>query len=213
MHDTDWVVRLAAAQGLGSLKDKSSVAPLCEALKDDEWSVRYHAALALGDMNDKDAVIPLIKALRDRRESVRRGVVESLGRLGDKRAVAALERQRKIEESEGAKLAIAMIDMVLPGLKRGRKFEPKPEQTFTPRPIINSATIKPKAAIQAAQEAHARMAAEAAAAAAKLEDEEDAKEAKAKQSKSKSKAKGKAADQDAEVTDSAADLGDEGAGI
>jgi hypothetical protein len=58
-------------------------------------------------------VIPLIKALRDPREGVRRGVVESLGRLGDKRAVAALERQRKIEETEGAKLAMAMIDMVL----------------------------------------------------------------------------------------------------
>jgi HEAT repeat protein len=34
LHDSDWVVRLAAAQGLGLLKDKSAVPALCEALKD-----------------------------------------------------------------------------------------------------------------------------------------------------------------------------------
>lgn len=176
LQDEDWVVRMAAAQGLGTLKDKSTVGVLCEALKDTEWSVRYHAALALGDIGDLAAVIPLIKTLRDPREGVRRGVVESLGRLGDKRAVAALERQRKIEETEGAKLVTAMIDMVLPGLRRGRKFEPRPDQRIMPAPIINNATIKPKAAIEAAREAHARMAAEAAAAAATLEEAELAAE-------------------------------------
>jgi len=169
LHDTDWVVRLAAAQGLGSLKDRSVVPALCEALKDSEWSVRYHAALSLGDIGDLSAVIPLIKTLRDSREGVRRGVVESLGRLGDKRAVPALERQRKQEEQE-SKLVVAMIDMVLPGLRRGRKFEPRPEQRLTPQPIINNATIKPKAAILAAQEAAARAAAESAAASLDLED-------------------------------------------
>jgi hypothetical protein len=90
--------------------------------------------------------------------------------MGDKRAVAALERQRKVEETE-SKLVVAMIDMVLPGLRRGRKFEPRPDQRLTPQPIINTATIKPKAAILAAQENAARIAAEAAAAAT-LEDEE-----------------------------------------
>ncbi|MBW3635684.1 MAG: HEAT repeat domain-containing protein [Armatimonadetes bacterium] len=169
LHDPDWVVRLAAAKGLGQLNDKAAVPALCEALKDSEWSVRYHAALSLGDLSDLSAVIPLIKALKDPREGVRRGVVESLGRLGDRRAVAALERQRKTEETD-SKLVVAMIDMVLPGLRRGRKFEPRPDQRLTPQPIINTATIKPKAAILAAQENAARIAAEAAAA-ANLEDE------------------------------------------
>jgi HEAT repeat protein len=172
LHDSDWVVRLAAAQGLGSLEDKSVVPALCEALKDTEWSVRYHAAISLGDLADLNAVIPLIKALRDPREGVRRGVVESLGRLGDKRAVPALERQRKTEESE-SKLVMAMIDMVLPGLRRGRRYEPKPDQRLTPQPIINNATIKPKAAILAAQEAAARAAAARAAATMELEEDID----------------------------------------
>jgi HEAT repeat protein len=135
--------------------------------------VRYHAALSLGDLEDLSAVIPLIKALKDPREGVRRGVVESLGRLGDRRAVAALERQRKVEETE-SKLVVAMIDMVLPGLRRGRKFEPRPDQRLTPQPIINTATIKPKAAILAAQENAARIAAEQAAAASLEEDMSDA---------------------------------------
>jgi HEAT repeat protein len=147
LKDTDWVVRLAAAQGLGQLADKHAVPALCEALKDTEWSVRYHAALSLGDIGLDDAVIPLIKALNDPRESVRRSVVESLGRLGDKRAVPALERQRKNDEH----LVVVMIDSVLPSLRKGRKVEPRPENRLMPQPIINSATIKPKAAILAAR--------------------------------------------------------------
>jgi HEAT repeat protein len=120
---------------------------LCDALKDSEWSVRYHAALSLGDIGDEEAVIPLIKALNDPREDVRRGVVESLGRLGDKRAVPALERQRKNDDP----LVTGAIDGVLPGLRKGRKVEARPENRLLPQPIINSATIKPKAAILAAR--------------------------------------------------------------
>ena len=151
LSDPDWVVRLAAAQGLGSLADRKAVPSLCGALKDREWSVRYHAALSLGEIGDLESVIPLIKALTDERESVRRGVVETLGRLGDKRAVPALERQRKLDEH----LVTAMIDSVLPSLRRGRKVEPRPENRYMPQPIINGATIKPKAAIQAAKVAAA----------------------------------------------------------
>ena len=109
-------------------------------------------------IGDLAAVIPLIKALNDSRESVRRSVVESLGRLGDKRAVPALERQRKIDEH----LVTAMIDSVLPSLRRGRKVEPRPENRLMPQPIINSATIKPKAAILAARSTAAAAAQSAA---------------------------------------------------
>jgi HEAT repeat protein len=136
---------------LGLLADKQAVPALCDVLKDPEWSVRYHAALSLGDIGDTDAVIPLIKALNDPREDVRRGIVESLGRLGDKRAVAALERQRKSESKNDERLVAAVIDTVLPGLRKGRKVEPRPENRMLPQPIINSATIKPKAAILAAR--------------------------------------------------------------
>ena len=52
-----------------------------------------------------------------------------------------------------------MIDAVLPGLRRGRKVEPRREHLLTPQPVINTATIKPKAAIAAAQAAAAQKAA------------------------------------------------------
>jgi HEAT repeat protein len=132
---------------LGVLTSKKSVEPLCLALRDEEWSVRYHCALALGEIGDTAAVIPLIKTLNDRHENVRRGVVQALGQMGDKRAVPALERQRKHDEN----LVTSLIDVVLPGLRKGRKVAPKPEYRLLPQPIITNVTIKPKAAILAAR--------------------------------------------------------------
>jgi HEAT repeat protein len=120
------------------------VPALCDVLKDPEWSVRYHAALSLGDIGDTDAVIPLIKALNDAREDVRRGIVESLGRLGDKRAVAALERQRKSESKNDERLVAAVIDTVLPGLRKGRKVEPRPRIACCRSPLSTRRRSSPR---------------------------------------------------------------------
>jgi hypothetical protein len=65
LRHKDSLIRLRAAEALGSIRDKKAVEPLIQALLNDEdpW-VRRKAALALENIPDKRAVEPLIQALK-----------------------------------------------------------------------------------------------------------------------------------------------------
>ena len=58
--------RISAAQMLGVLRDRSSIAALAGALKDASAQVRRNAALALSACGDRSAVKPLLAALGDK---------------------------------------------------------------------------------------------------------------------------------------------------
>jgi len=81
-YQKDWMVRKAAAEALGEIKDSRAVEPLSAALKDSNEWVRWHAAEALGKIG-ASAVEPLIVALKDRdQKNAHRAVAEALGRIG-----------------------------------------------------------------------------------------------------------------------------------
>ena len=72
LRDSDWVVRKAAAEALGEIKDKRALWALISVLIiDSDKYVRRAAALALGELKDERAVEPLSLALNDEYKKVR----------------------------------------------------------------------------------------------------------------------------------------------
>jgi HEAT repeat protein len=70
--------RLAAARGLGRMRDKTTVAPLIEVLKDSDSGVRAAAAAALGAIGDPQALEALKAAQQDPDAAVRNAATEAL---------------------------------------------------------------------------------------------------------------------------------------
>lgn len=87
--DSEFMVRLEAAEVLGKLRPKAAVSALIEALHDKESAVRGPAAIALGQIGDKRAVPELILSLYDE-EYVRELAASALGELKDTRAIPEL---------------------------------------------------------------------------------------------------------------------------
>ena len=48
---------MAVVEALGDLKDRRSVLPLIDALKDENWQIRKEAIEALGDIEDQRAMV------------------------------------------------------------------------------------------------------------------------------------------------------------
>jgi HEAT repeat protein len=86
LRDTNWYVRLYAAQALGRLGAGTPdvVSGLLAALRDDDGGVRQRAAEALVKLGagTPDVTGGLLAALRDHDENVRQEAAEALGRLG-----------------------------------------------------------------------------------------------------------------------------------
>jgi twitching motility protein PilT len=76
LKDTDWWIRIAAADTLGRLKDSRAVEPLVAALADED--VRWTAVEALGRIGDPRALNALGKVLADPHPNVRIEVLEAL---------------------------------------------------------------------------------------------------------------------------------------
>ncbi|MBK8020134.1 MAG: HEAT repeat domain-containing protein [Chloroflexi bacterium] len=84
------VVKVAAAEALGHLRDSRAVHPLIDALSDNDDAIRETAAEALGRIGDSMAFDAVLVTLNDESEWVRRASAEALGAFGDARAVDAL---------------------------------------------------------------------------------------------------------------------------
>jgi len=83
LKDTNYTVRLEAAQRLGEIQDVRAIELLIAALLDENSGVRMTAAQALGKIKDARAVEALITAVEDEEASVRREVAKALGETKD----------------------------------------------------------------------------------------------------------------------------------
>jgi uncharacterized protein (TIGR02996 family) len=104
LSDPDPAVRKAATEGLGILKSRAAIVPLCRALADDSGAVREAAAGFLVDLVARDmaeAVEPLRGALTDADPWVRRRAAEALGKIGPV-AIAAVPELLPLTHDKGA---------------------------------------------------------------------------------------------------------------
>jgi len=81
-EDDDSDVRIAAAKGLGLLRDERGIAPLVHALNDQVMEVRVAAAQSLRQIGNTLAIPPLVVALRDPSHHVRWTAATALAALG-----------------------------------------------------------------------------------------------------------------------------------
>ncbi|MBI2501951.1 MAG: HEAT repeat domain-containing protein [Candidatus Latescibacteria bacterium] len=72
-------VRIAAAQGLGNLRDTSVVAPLIEALEDSMPLVRHHVLQVLNRLWNPSVERVVLRAVKDPDETIRYIAVQMLG--------------------------------------------------------------------------------------------------------------------------------------
>ncbi len=90
LHDPDFRVRLAAAQGLGLQANPEAAKACAEALRDPNVEVRQHAASALTVLPTDGLWDKLIEALHDPDKDVRRYIIEAISGLPANVAVPAL---------------------------------------------------------------------------------------------------------------------------
>ncbi len=82
LSDEDGIVRAAAAEALGSIKDNLSVPKLTEMLENDSYDhARAAAAKALGLIGDKRAVEAIVRGLKDKNGYVRKWCWNSIFKL------------------------------------------------------------------------------------------------------------------------------------
>lgn len=86
LKDSDYYVRVCAAEALGRLKDTKAVDALLSSLDDQEWDVRRHTIEALGKIGDKRATKSLVSHFADNVHSVS----QALGELDDQSIIPDL---------------------------------------------------------------------------------------------------------------------------
>ncbi|HOI13445.1 MAG TPA: HEAT repeat domain-containing protein [Methanoculleus sp.] len=82
LSDPYYGVRIAAAEGLGELRDRSAADALIRTLRDAREDVRIAAAGALGRIGDRRAVEPLIGLFADRYHGVRVAAADAVAEFG-----------------------------------------------------------------------------------------------------------------------------------
>ena len=99
-------LRNTASAGLSEAKDKGTVEPLIELLRDGDPLVHYHAARILGNTKDQRAAKSLVAVLEgDDTESVRKAAITSLGEIGDPGAIQPLTEALNDKSKEIQKAA------------------------------------------------------------------------------------------------------------
>jgi HEAT repeat protein len=98
--------KVLACKGLRTLKEKSSIAPLVSALKDQSTRVRKEAALALGVIAPAEAETALLKALSDDDDDVRYFAADALGNVRTAAVTQAIETRLAAETSPVVRSAL-----------------------------------------------------------------------------------------------------------
>lgn len=83
-------LRMAAANGLGTLDQADAVPKLAERFEDPDPRVRARAARSAGKIGDSRATTPLEGVLTDPKAAVRREAADALGNIGNRQALQAL---------------------------------------------------------------------------------------------------------------------------
>jgi len=83
-------LRMAAANGLGTLDQADAVPKLAERFEDPDPRVRARAARSAGKIGDSRATNPLENVLSDPKAAVRREAADALGNIGNRQALQAL---------------------------------------------------------------------------------------------------------------------------
>ena len=98
--------KVLACKGLRTLKEKSSIAPLVSALKDQSARVRKEAALALGVIAPAEAETALLTALSDGDDDVRYFAADALGNVRTAAVTQAIETRLTAETSPVVRSAL-----------------------------------------------------------------------------------------------------------
>lgn len=98
--------RVLACTGLRALKEKSSIASLVSALKDQSALVRKEAALALGVIAPAEAETALLTALSDSDDDVRYFAADALGDVRTAAVTQAIETRLAAETSPVVRSAL-----------------------------------------------------------------------------------------------------------
>ena len=108
--------KVLACKGLRTLKEKSSIAPLVSALKDQSTRVRKEAALALGVIAPAEAETALLTALSDSDEDVRYFAADALGNVRTAAVTQAIETRLAAETSPVVRSALLAAKNKLDGV-------------------------------------------------------------------------------------------------
>ncbi|WKA30043.1 HEAT repeat domain-containing protein [Bradyrhizobium roseum] len=98
--------KVSACTALRTLKEKSSIAPLVSALKDQSARVRKEAALALGVIAPAEAETALLTALADSDDDVRYFAADALGNVRTAAVTQAIETRLAAESSPVVRSAL-----------------------------------------------------------------------------------------------------------
>jgi HEAT repeat protein len=98
--------KMLACKGLRTLREKSSIAPLVSALKDQSARVRKEAALALGVIAPAEAETALLTALADSDDDVRYFAADALGNVRTAAVTHAIEARLTAETSPVVRSAL-----------------------------------------------------------------------------------------------------------
>jgi HEAT repeat protein len=98
--------KVLACKGLRTLKEKSSIAPLVSALKDQSARIRKEAALALRVIAPAEAETALLAALSDSDDDVRYFAADALGNVRTAAVTQAIEARLAAETSPVVRSAL-----------------------------------------------------------------------------------------------------------
>jgi len=111
LTDTSAMVRTAAARSVGLARDKASLLPLMELVRNDkDLGVVRQSATALGQLEDKKAVSALLEASSSTSDRfVEHAIIYSLASLGD---VALLDEALNANSSQVQRAALVALDQM-----------------------------------------------------------------------------------------------------
>ncbi len=90
LKDSNWFVRVYAAEALAEIGSEAAIAGLLKALEHSDKYVRRYAAEALGKIGSETAIPVLLKALDDSNIDVRRNAAFALAQIGSETAIPEL---------------------------------------------------------------------------------------------------------------------------
>ena len=116
-NDFDWEVRVAAANGLGSLRAGDQLPALIEEMDGprhrEDWEVQIAMIRTMGIISSQDSGPVLTRFIRDEDERVAREAILSVGRTGYRAAFPALSNLFKTSENDDmSDLALESITLL-----------------------------------------------------------------------------------------------------